>query len=228
MRWIPGGVLSTWWTSIVKNSVRGKGGTGGTGGWNARAPDAPDGTNNSRGSERGPTSFQKYVRESCGGSPQWNTEGERAAMPLLSTCYPILFMSEYSKTLCYTSVPPCHSAGPPPTRHPSACFSRSLSFKHSPAILAIPGNAKPSVIFTCIYRVVRENVKRARRHGRSERNALWRSWNPYCVEKVGKYSAVLRGCHTWKQIGKLCRRNTDLFLAKFTLYCLNFSELSQI
>lgn len=69
---------------------------------------------------------------------------------------------------------PCHSAGP----LPSGCSGRPLSFKHSPAILVISGNAKPSVTFTCIYRVVRGNAKRARRRGRSgrlERNALWRS-----------------------------------------------------
>jgi hypothetical protein len=36
-------------------------------GWTRCAPMHPE-TDNSRGSVRGPTSFQKYVRESCGGS----------------------------------------------------------------------------------------------------------------------------------------------------------------
>lgn len=88
------GALSTWWTSIVKNSVGGR--------WSI--PDVHHGTNNSWGSERGPDVFPE-IRAGVlhGGSPQWNTVGESRHVVLRA----ILFY------LCLNILK--HCAAPSPT-----------------------------------------------------------------------------------------------------------------
>lgn len=94
------------------------------------------GTNNSRGSKRSRTSFQKYVRESCSAvSLQWNTEGENRHVGLRA----ILFY------LCLNILKHCATRTPPVTL--SSCFlpSPNHPFKHSPVIPDISENTKPSV-----------------------------------------------------------------------------------
>lgn len=95
-------------------------------GWNI--PDVHHGTNNSRGSKRGPTSFQKYVREPCTAVFSAVKYGRRKP-PCCPTYYPILFMSEYSKTLRCPHIP-CHSVELP-------LPSSNRPLEHSPVIREI-------------------------------------------------------------------------------------------
>jgi len=94
MRWIPGGgvidMMNEYREEFSLRVALKREREGGT----RCAPMHPE-TDNSRGSVRGPTSFQKYVRESCGEIQR----GEFSAMLRVASihAHSVLFMSEYSE-----------------------------------------------------------------------------------------------------------------------------------